>query len=115
MNDKQKAHALEGYTVTFEIKNSTSKKMRLWIEPWTYEYWIDPTEAITIVARGPKAGYPTLIYEDNTVVFMAWPQSVFSIYRDDELISHSLEDCLPEPSGISWSQAERNLIYREGQ
>lgn len=102
------------FVIVVEVENSSSKRMRLWIEPWTFEYWLLPQESAVLVAKGPKAGFPKLIYEDDTIIYHAWAQSVFAIYKNGELLGPSLEECLREPFPISESHAAELKKYIGG-
>jgi hypothetical protein len=108
MDDKiPKSYAeiiLETYVISFWIQNNRNDRaITLFVEPWGQNFDILPEEYVRIVARGPKCGFPVLSCANTdkaNFIYSGWARSVYAVYKNEELISWSLDDCPPEPSPL---------------
>jgi hypothetical protein len=62
--------------------NRTGHRLRIILEPWAEEYWIEPDDPIDIVARsGKSAGHIEVEQTDEGLIIYGWEESVVSIFR----------------------------------
>ena len=90
------------YRTTFWVENDSDRPMHLFMEPWGTVFDVPPRGFVRIEAIGPKTGGPVFWgnRDDKDLVYSAWAGSRYAVYQDEQLISWSLDECPPEPSGI---------------
>lgn len=66
-------------------KNKCERRVKLIVEPWADEYWIDPGMVVDIVGSG---GDPSEIFEidhhKDVIVVFAWPGGMIHVLHDGE-------------------------------
>lgn len=71
-------------------KNGTSEAMRLIIEPWAEEYWLDPGVSVDVVGKGGTIdGCFEVEYFDKGIIFYGWEGSVVSVFVNGQELSPS--------------------------
>ena len=75
-----------GYTISFRMRNSRSRELRFYLEPWGEQYKMAPDATLEIVAQGPPADLLEVELGDDHVTVYGWPGSVVTLFdRRSEL------------------------------
>jgi hypothetical protein len=72
--------------------NRTRHRLRIILEPWAEEYWIEPNDPIDIVARnGNSRGHLEIEQIDAGLIIYGWEGLVVSIIRNGKGLAPSSE------------------------
>jgi hypothetical protein len=71
-----------------EFHNNDEEPLRLILEPWAEEWWIDSGHRIKLTGRGPKLNARFDVwYKHSLIIVGAWSGSVVEVFLDGRPIT----------------------------
>jgi hypothetical protein len=70
-------------TLRFSYTNRTQSKLLMIVEPWAWEYWIEPNEPVDIEVRGGShRGQLEIEQTSEGLTICGWEGTLISVVRD---------------------------------
>jgi len=77
-------------TQKFSYTNRTRHKQLVIVEPWAWEYWIEPDDPVDVEVRGGSPeGHLEIEQTTQGLIIHGWTGTLVSILRDGEEIPPS--------------------------
>lgn len=69
------------------IRNASSRKLGICVEPWGERYELGSGESLMLVFYGPAGGAPEILVDDSDITVYGWEKCQVFVLKDDVCVS----------------------------